>query len=221
VLRIAATGEIRVFRLPSQNAMRPEMHVIAAILFMKDPAIPRHQYRHGIRQQEHPSGHSACHPISSRVANARVLKIYRIHQVMQGDVRVAATQACKNRSEQAGKSNQWIPAKRTKQKVEPDHIRLQLPKRPEDSNCTPWIVKRPAPQNRKPIQFGLRGRNLIAQDRKAQEWITTQFSCNVKPILAQPALTRRKSGHQTNLHDFEGLIIGPFDEPHGKDVGYG
>jgi hypothetical protein len=122
---------------------------------------------------------------------------------------ITSAQARKKRGQQPGKSDQRITAKRTKQKIEPHYIRLQLPKRSEDSECARRIVKRPASQHGKSIQFGLLWRNLVTQDREAEQRIAAQFLCNVKPILAQPALAGRKCGHQTNLHDSEGLMVVP------------
>ena len=48
VFRISTPREVRRLRTARQNAMRPYMHVIAAILFRQYLAIPRHQHRNRI-----------------------------------------------------------------------------------------------------------------------------------------------------------------------------
>jgi hypothetical protein len=44
VLRISAPRKVRRLRPPRQNAMRPHMHIFAAIFFRQDLAIPRHEH---------------------------------------------------------------------------------------------------------------------------------------------------------------------------------
>jgi hypothetical protein len=43
------------------------MHIVASIFFVQDFAISGHQHRNRIRQQQHPGGNSARHPVGSRV----------------------------------------------------------------------------------------------------------------------------------------------------------
>jgi hypothetical protein len=70
-----------------------------------------------------------------------ILQIYRIHQMMQCDVRIAATHARQHRSEQTRKSNQWIAAKCAEEKIEPHHVRFQLPKRTKKPDSIGRVVK--------------------------------------------------------------------------------
>jgi hypothetical protein len=59
------------------------------------------------------------------VANARVFQIHRVHQVVQGHVRVAAAQASHEWGEQAQKCVERVAAECAEQQVEPDHVRFQ------------------------------------------------------------------------------------------------
>jgi hypothetical protein len=58
------------------------------------------------------------------VSNPRVFQIHGIHQVVQGDVGVAATQAGKQRSKKSQEGIERIAAKRTEEQIEPHHIGL-------------------------------------------------------------------------------------------------
>jgi hypothetical protein len=126
MLRIAAPGEIRVFRSTGQNTVRPNVNIFATIFFGQYPAIAWHEHRHRIRQEQHSGGNGASHLVNARVTNARILQIDSIHQVMQGDVRVASTQAGEQRSKKAQKGIHRITSERTKKQIEPHHIRLQF-----------------------------------------------------------------------------------------------
>lgn len=56
--------------------------------------------------------------------NTCVLQIDRVHEVMQGDVSVAAAQTCQQRSEQPEESIEGIAAEGAEQQIEPNDIRL-------------------------------------------------------------------------------------------------
>jgi len=126
VLRIAAPRKIGVLGSSCQNAVRPDMNILAAIFFREDPAIARHEYGHRIREQQHPGSHCTRGSVSTRVSNARILQINGIHQVMQGNVSVAPTQTGKQRSKKAHEGIQGIASKSAEEQIEPHYIRLQL-----------------------------------------------------------------------------------------------
>jgi len=52
MLGIAAAGKIRILRPARQHAMRSHVNILAAVFFVKDFAIARHQHRNGIRQEQ-------------------------------------------------------------------------------------------------------------------------------------------------------------------------
>ncbi len=138
---IAASRKVRRLRSLRQDAVRSHMHVVAAIFFRQNFAIPRHEHRHGIRQQQNSRGHRARPTISSREANSRVLQIDGIHQVMQRDMGVAAIQPCEKRRHQSKESNQRIAPERAEQQIEPDDIRLQFADRLNDAAHTAGIIE--------------------------------------------------------------------------------
>jgi hypothetical protein len=92
MIRISAAGEIWKLRLSREDAMRSQMDVIAAIFFVQDIAVSRHEYRHRIRQQHHSRSEGARQAVSTSVANPGVFQIHRIHQMVQRDVCVATHQ---------------------------------------------------------------------------------------------------------------------------------
>jgi hypothetical protein len=63
------------------------------------------------------------------VANSNILQFHGVHQVMQRDMRIPPAQACKQGRHQTGKRYQRIAAKRTEQKIEPDHVRFHAVQR--------------------------------------------------------------------------------------------
>jgi hypothetical protein len=93
VNRITASGEIGEFRPSGQNAMRSQVHIIAAILVIQNFSIAWHQHRNRVGKQKHARGDRSCEAIKVLVANSDILQFHRIHQVMKCDVRISATQA--------------------------------------------------------------------------------------------------------------------------------
>jgi hypothetical protein len=98
VLGIAPPGKVGVFRPSRQHSVRSQMHVGAAIFFVQNLPIARHEHRDRIREQKHARGHRSGHPVKARVAHAGIFQIDGVHQVMQGHVRVAAAYAREQRS---------------------------------------------------------------------------------------------------------------------------
>jgi len=101
------------------------------------------------------------------VANARVFQIDRVHQVVEGNVGVAAAHARQERSEQAEKGVPGLAAESAKEQVEPHYVGLQSLDGAEQAIGAAGIVKRPATFHRKTFQFRLRGRNLVSKNRNA------------------------------------------------------
>jgi hypothetical protein len=235
MLRVPAPGKIRALGFSRQNAMRAEMHILAAIFFMKNFAITGHEYRHRIRQQKHSSGYRAGGAVGAGVADSRVFQIDGIHQMVQSDMGIAAAEPRQQGGQQPGEGDQRISAKCTEQQIEPHHIRLQLAQGAQNSKRAGGIVEGPAAHDRKPVQFAQVGRNLIAEDGEVQKRIAVQLRRDMQPILAEPARARRESGHQTDFHDFESLVRssasmsfkgqmlavdGPFAGPQGQISGH-
>jgi hypothetical protein len=97
-VRIPAAREIRIFGASSENAVSAYVNIVSAIFIEENLAISRHQHRHRVGQQQHTRGHGASQSISTREADAEVLEIDRIHQMMEGDVRVLAAYAREERN---------------------------------------------------------------------------------------------------------------------------
>jgi hypothetical protein len=105
--------------------MRAQVNVITSIFVVKDLAVAGHEHGDRVRKQQHSGRERARHAVQARVANARILQIHRVHQVVQGYVRVAAAQPCGQWGEQSQKCVERISAECAEQQVEPDHVRLQ------------------------------------------------------------------------------------------------
>ncbi len=73
--------------------------------------------------------------------HAGVLQIHGVHQVVQGDMRIAPAQTSKHGSEQSQKGIHGIAAKCTEQQIEPNHIGLQFPQPVQKSNGTQGIIE--------------------------------------------------------------------------------
>ncbi len=200
MLGIAAAGEIRKFRPAGQDAMRAQVNVIAPVFFVQNFAIPRHEYRNRIREQQHSRRYRTSHAVQPRVANAGILQVHGVHQVMQGDVGVAAAQSRHERSEQPEECIERIAAEGAEEQIEPDDIRLQPIESFQDACRAGGVVERPAALHRETLQLRLRRGNLIRENGEAEKRISPQLFCNMKPILAEPALARRKSRDKADFH---------------------
>jgi hypothetical protein len=90
MLGIAPPGEVWILRLSREDSVRAKMNVIATILFVEDLAITGHEHGNGVRQKKHLGGGGAKQAIGARVAHSSVFQIHSVHQVVQGDVGIAA-----------------------------------------------------------------------------------------------------------------------------------
>ncbi|MGE5055735.1 MAG: hypothetical protein ACM3WP_16375 [Acidobacteriota bacterium] len=171
VNRIAASREIREFRPSGQNAMRPQVHIVAAILVIQNLSIAWHQYRNGVGKQKHARSDRSRKAIKMLVPNSDILQLHRIHQVMKCDVRVAATQTGKKGRHQTAERNQRIPAEGAEQQVEPDDVRLELAQRFQQPIRTRGIIEGPATDHRKSIQLRGFAGQLICQNGEVKERI--------------------------------------------------
>jgi hypothetical protein len=90
---ITTSREIRKFRSPGQNAVRPQVHIIPAILVIQNLSISRHQHGNGVGKQKHTRSDRSREAIKVLVANSHILQLHRVHQVMKCHVRISATQA--------------------------------------------------------------------------------------------------------------------------------
>jgi hypothetical protein len=147
VNRITASREIRKFRPSGQNAMRPQVNIVAAILVIQNLSIAWHQHRNRVGKQKHAGRDGSREAIKVLVANSYVLQLHRIHQVMKCDVRVAATQASEKGRHQTAERNERIPAERAEQQVEPHDVGLQPAQGFQQPIRTRRIIERPATDN--------------------------------------------------------------------------
>jgi hypothetical protein len=98
------------------------MNIVAPVFLVQNFAISRHQHRYRIRQEQEPGCEGARRFVDARMSNARVLQIDRVHQMMQGDVGVAASKTREQWGEQSGKRDQRLSSKRAEEQIEPYYI---------------------------------------------------------------------------------------------------
>ena len=144
---ITTSREIRKFRSPGQNAVRPQVHIIPAILVIQNLSISRHQHRNGVGKQKHARSDRSREAIKMLVANSNILQFHRIHQVMKCHVRIAATEASEKGRHQTAEGNQRISAEGAEQQVEPHDVGLQPAQGFQQPIRTPRIIERPATDN--------------------------------------------------------------------------
>lgn len=82
-----------------------------------------------------------------------IFQIDGIHQVMQCDVGVTATQAGQQRCGQSAERRNWTMPERAEQQVEPDNVRLQSVHSFQQTYDTSRIVERPTALDMKPLWF--------------------------------------------------------------------
>jgi hypothetical protein len=176
------------------------VNIVMAILFLQNFPIPRHQHGNRIREQEHSCSHGASRAVNARMPHPGVLQVDSVHQMMQSDVGIAATQPRQQRRQKPQKSVDRIPAKSTEEQIEPHHIGLQMADRLRQSKGSCGIVEGPATLNVETLQLGLSRGEFIGKNREAEKWITAQFFRDMKAVFAQSPLAGRKGRYQTNFH---------------------
>jgi hypothetical protein len=124
MLGISTPGKIGELGFAGENAMRTEMHIVAAIFFMQNVAISGHQYGYGICQEKHSSRKRAGNAISSRVTNPCIFQVHSVHQMMERDVGVAAGKPRKHGSQKSAECNKGIPAEGAEKQIKPDDVGL-------------------------------------------------------------------------------------------------
>jgi hypothetical protein len=181
------------------------MHVVAAVFVVENLAISGHENGYGIGQEEHPGGHGARQAVGSGIAHARVLQVYRIHQMVKRYVGVATAETGKQRSEKAGKGDERVMAEGAEEQIEPDNIGFLFANRVEDAGQAGEVVKSPAAFYIETFEFGCGRGESVGEYGEANKRIALQFLRNMKAVFAESALTGRKSCNQTNFHSLSGL----------------
>jgi hypothetical protein len=115
---------------------------------------------------------------------ARILQVNGVHQVVQGNVRVAAAQTHHQRRKQSQERVQRITPKCAEQQIEPNYVRLTFIERFQKANRTQRIVERPTAINREALKFSLVGGDTVSKNRQADKRIAAQFLGKVQSILA-------------------------------------
>jgi hypothetical protein len=134
------------------------------------------------------------------VPNSDVFEFYRIHQMMQRNVGIAATQAGEQRCHQARKSYERLTSERAEEQIEPDNIRFDSVQRLQQAEEATRIVKGPAAQDSKSLGLGMLLLHFVGQNSEAEKWIALQLLRKVEPIFTQSSGTWRKGCDQTDLH---------------------
>lgn len=171
MLGIATPGHIRELRLAGKNSVGTEMHIIAAVFFMQNFSISRHEHGNGVGEKKHARSHGSGQPIGARVTHASILQIHGVDEMVQRDVGVATAQTGKQRSGESGKSNQRIAAESAEKQIEPNHIRFLFADRVQNAGGTGGIVKRPAALHRKFRQFRPGLRKCVGKNREPNKGI--------------------------------------------------
>ena len=181
---IAATREVRKLWSSGKDAVGTKMDVIAPVFIVEDLAISRHENGYGVCKQQHARCDCTCAAIEPLMPNAGIFQIDGVHEVMQGDVRIASAQAGEQRSGEAAESNQGIMAEGAEQKVEPYNVGLQLVDRPDQTESTSRIIERPAALDLQARRFLMWIWKFIRQDGQAKEGVALKFLRDVKSVLA-------------------------------------
>jgi hypothetical protein len=176
------------------------MNIVTAILIIQDLAISGHEHGHGVRKQKHPRGHRTSESIETFMAHSCVFQFDRIHEVMQGHMRISSTQSRKQRRHEAAESDEWVPAEGAEQQIKPDHIGLEAPDSSDQPIGRGRIVERPAPHYREALSLLKSCWKFIGKHSEAKERISLQFLRDVKSVFAQTSGTGRECCDQTNLH---------------------
>jgi len=159
------------------------MNIVTAIFVIQYFAVPGHENGDGIREKKHPRGNSARNAIQALMAYTRIFQFDRVHQVVQGNVRVTSTQTGEHGRHKTTKGDEWISAESAEQQIEPHDVGLQTLDGADQAKNSSRIIERPTPQNGKPLRFLVISRELIREYRKVKKRVALQFLSDVKPVF--------------------------------------
>lgn len=150
---IPTARQVGKFRTARKNAVRTQVNVVSPVLVVEDFAIAGHENRDRVRQQQHTRSQSSRQPVGQFIANSSVPQVNGIHQMMQRNVGVAATQAREQRRHETAKGHQRISAECTEEQIEPDNVRFETLQCLDQIECICRIVERPAAENGKALRL--------------------------------------------------------------------
>jgi hypothetical protein len=133
---ITATRKIGFFRTVREDSVRPQMNIVSPIFVLQNFAIAGEQDGDRIGQQHATRSHGAGEAIQPFVANASIFQIYRIHEVMQCDVRVGTAEASEHRRHQPRERDHGTAAECAEKQIEPYDVGFQTAHRTQQMNNT-------------------------------------------------------------------------------------
>lgn len=139
------------------------------------------------------------------MTNAHVFEFYGIHQVMQRNVGITATQAGEQRRHQARKSYERVTAERAEEQIKPDDIRLQPVQGFQQPEYAAGSIEGPAAEDSKSFGFDMVLWQFVGQNSEAEKRIAPQLLRKVEPIFTQASSTWGKGCDQTDLHSSPAL----------------
>jgi hypothetical protein len=141
VLRISPPRKPRILRPAGKNSVGAQVNVLVPVFIQENFAVARHQHGNRMREQQHARGNRTRPTIGALVANAGVIEIDRVHQVVQSHMSVAAVQTRQQRRQKPQKSVQRLAPESAEQQVEPYYVRLEFTYDLDQPNRASGIVK--------------------------------------------------------------------------------
>src|SRR5919109_1702908 len=164
MLGISAPLKCRVFRPARENSVIAHVDSPTAIFLPKNAAVRGHEDGNRIREQEHLRGGITCGVVHTTEAYARILEIYRLHELMKGDMSVEACGPNQRRKFNSEERRQGFAAEAGKTKIEPYDVRPDLQDSPQQAHWIAQAVKGPASNDGIARQFVLIGSNVIPEN---------------------------------------------------------
>jgi hypothetical protein len=178
-----------------------------AIFLSKNAAVGGHKHGNRIRRQQNLSGSVTCSVVNLPVADACILQIHGLHELVKSYVSVEACgpdHCGKRHSQECG---QWLAAEAGESQIKPYDIRLNLPDGSQQPYRIAQAVERPASDDGMAWQLLLVRSDVITEDGQRQPFGLPEFARNMKAIFIERVAAGRKCSHQTNLHCCPGLKI--------------
>src|SRR5436305_3920044 len=144
--------------------MPAHIYCASAVFLLQHISVGGKHHRNRICAQHELCRQKSANFIKKRKANSRVIKINRLHQLMQGHVSVTTGQSCEARRSYSRKCRQRLSTETCKTEIEPDHVRTFSPDRPEQTPYICQFVELPAPHHPKAVELGLNRRVLVRQN---------------------------------------------------------
>jgi hypothetical protein len=141
VIGISASRECRIFRPAREDSVIPDVDSPSAIFLPDNAAVGRHKHRNRVGKQKQLRGGITCGGIDVAETNARILEIYRLHELVKRDMGVETRRPNHRWKRHSKECRKRLATEAGETKIEPHDIGVDLPDGPQQAHRIPQAVE--------------------------------------------------------------------------------